>query len=72
MTFRGGPRRGGRFRFLLLVTLLARVGGLRSRIRLLVVALLEGEAYAHVDAATKERLLAEIPALAFPPRGMEL
>src|SRR5207302_5839021 len=44
LTFLGGPRRGRRFRFLLLVTLLARVGGLRSRGRLLVVALLEGEA----------------------------
>jgi uncharacterized protein YdaU (DUF1376 family) len=33
---------------------------------------LAGEAYAHLDAATKERLLHEIPALAFPPRSMEL
>lgn len=35
-------------------------------------ALLEGEDYRQVDAATKERLLAELPALAFPSKGREL
>lgn len=33
--------------------------------------LLKGAAYAELDAATRERLLAEIPAVAFPARGME-
>jgi hypothetical protein len=33
--------------------------------------LLNGETYVAVDASTKERLLDEIPLLAFPPRGIE-
>jgi hypothetical protein len=33
--------------------------------------LLDGEGYAAVDAATKARLLDEVPPLAFPPRGLE-
>ena len=33
--------------------------------------LLAGEAYRHVDAATRERLLAEVTELAFPPKGRE-
>jgi hypothetical protein len=32
--------------------------------------LLESPAYAHIDAATKEGLLKEVPSLAFPPRGI--
>jgi hypothetical protein len=36
-----------------------------------LAGLLDGEAYAHLDAATKERLLADISALAFLPRGLE-
>ena len=32
-------------------------------------ALLEGDAYRHLDAATKERLLAEVTELAFSPKG---
>ena len=32
--------------------------------------LLDGEAYAALDATLKERLLAEVPGLAFPPRGI--
>ena len=34
--------------------------------------LLEGESYRHVDAATKERLLADVTALVFQPKGREL
>jgi hypothetical protein len=43
----------------------------RGRFRQRLDALLAGEVYRHVDAATRERLLAEVTALAFPPRGME-
>jgi hypothetical protein len=32
--------------------------------------LLDGEAYVGIDAAVKERLLEEVPGLAFPPRGI--
>lgn len=32
--------------------------------------LLDGDTYAAIDQVTKERLLDEIPALAFPPRGI--
>ena len=42
----------------------------QERLRQQLAALLDGDAYAAVDAATKERLLAEVPALAFPPRGI--
>jgi hypothetical protein len=45
--------------------------GRRERFRQRLDALLAGEAYRHVDGATRERLLAEVTALAFPPRGME-
>ncbi len=48
-----------------------RRGVRRDRFREQLAALLEGEAYAHLDRATKERLLSEVPALAFRPRGME-
>jgi hypothetical protein len=41
----------------------------RERFRQRLGTLLEGEAYRHVDAATKERLLAEVAALVFSPRG---
>ena len=34
--------------------------------------LLEGEGYKQVDGAVKERLLSEVPALAFPTRGLEM
>jgi hypothetical protein len=36
-----------------------------------LASLLDGPAYMHLDAATKERLLSEVPALAFPVRGLE-
>jgi hypothetical protein len=42
----------------------------QERLRRQLAALLDGDAYAAVDAATKERLLAEVPVLAFPPRGI--
>jgi hypothetical protein len=44
----------------------------QEKFRQQLAGLLDGEAYAQLDAATKERLLHEIPVLAFPPRGMEL
>lgn len=34
--------------------------------------LLEDESYRHVEAATKERLLAEVTELVFPPKGLGL
>jgi hypothetical protein len=43
----------------------------RGRFRQRLEALLEGEAYRHVDAATKERLLAEVTAMVFSPKGRE-
>jgi hypothetical protein len=42
----------------------------QERFRQKLAGLLDGDAYAAVDAATKERLLEEIPGLAFPPRGV--
>jgi hypothetical protein len=42
----------------------------QERLRGQLATLLDGEAYAAVDAATKERLLAEVPGLAYPPRGV--
>jgi hypothetical protein len=33
-------------------------------------ALLASDAYTHLDAATRQRLLDEVPPLAFPPRGL--
>lgn len=44
----------------------------RQQFRQRLDALLEGEAYRQMDAATKERLLAEVIALVFPPKGREL
>ena len=41
----------------------------RGRFRQSLDTLLAGEAYRHVDAATRERLLAEVTELAFPPKG---
>ena len=35
-------------------------------------ALLAGNAYQHLDKATRDRLLKEVPALAFPPKGLKL
>jgi hypothetical protein len=49
-----------------------RRNGRRDRFRRGLDALLSGDVYAHVDAATKERLLAEVTDLAFPPRGRGL
>jgi hypothetical protein len=46
-------------------------GARQDRFREQLAELLEGEAYAHLDGATKERLLSEVPALAFQARGME-
>ncbi len=45
--------------------------GRRENFRRQLAELLDGGAYGSVDAAVKERLLAEVPALAFPPRGVE-
>jgi hypothetical protein len=42
----------------------------QERFRRQLAGLLDGDAYAAVDAATKERLLEEVPTLAFPPRGV--
>ena len=44
----------------------------RARFRQKLETLLEAEAYRQLDGTTKERLLAEITALAFPPKGREL
>jgi hypothetical protein len=44
----------------------------RDAFRLRLDALLAGDAYRQLDGATKERLLQEVPALAFPPKGVEL
>jgi hypothetical protein len=44
----------------------------RERFRQRLERLLEGEAYRQLDAATKERLLAEVTALVFSPKGREL
>lgn len=41
----------------------------RERFRQRLDVLLEGEAYQQMDAATKERLLAEVTELVFPPQG---
>ncbi len=43
----------------------------RDQFRQRLDALLAGESYRHVDAATRERLLAEVTELAFPPKGRE-
>ena len=48
-----------------------RRGNRRESFRRQLAELLDGEAYAQVDAATKERLLADVTALAFRPRGTE-
>ncbi len=48
-----------------------RRGSRQEKFRRQLAELLDGEAYAQVDAATKERLLAEVTALAFPRRGRE-
>lgn len=45
--------------------------GRREVFRQRLGTLLDGEAYRQVDAATKERLLAEVTALAFPAKGLE-
>jgi hypothetical protein len=42
----------------------------QDRFRQQFAALLDGEAYAGLDPAVRERLLAEVPGLAFPPRGV--
>lgn len=44
----------------------------RDAFRLRLDALLAGDAYQHVDHQTKDRLVEEVPLLAFPPRGVEL
>jgi hypothetical protein len=41
----------------------------RERFRQRLGTMLDGEAYRHVDAATRERLLAEVTALVFSPMG---
>ena len=43
----------------------------QDKFRRQLAKLLESPAYAHIDAATKEGLLREIPGLAFPARGIE-
>lgn len=44
----------------------------RERFHQRLSALLDGEAYRWMDAAIRERLLAEVTALVFPPRGREM
>ena len=44
----------------------------RARFRQRLERLLDGEAYRPMDAALKERLLAEITEMVLPPRGREL
>ncbi len=46
--------------------------GRRDAFRVQLGALLAGDAYQHLDKATKDRLLEEVPPLAFPLRGLEL
>jgi hypothetical protein len=48
-----------------------RRGNRRENFRRQLAELLDGEAYAQVEAETKQRLLAEVTALAFRPRGIE-
>jgi hypothetical protein len=43
----------------------------REHFRQRLDTLLAGENYRHVDGATRERLLTEVTALAFPPKGRE-
>ena len=43
----------------------------QERFRQQLTALLDGPNYARMDGPTKERLIADIPALAFPARGPE-
>ena len=45
-----------------------RRGSRRDRFRSQLAQLLDGPAYAHLDGPTRERLLSEVPALAFRPR----
>lgn len=44
----------------------------RDAFRLQLDALLDRDAYGNLDKATRERLLEDVPALAFPPRRIEL
>lgn len=44
----------------------------RETFRQRLDTLLESESFRHIDGATKERLLAEVTALVFPPREREL
>ena len=44
----------------------------RDAFRIQLGALLDGDGYQHLDKPTKDRLLDEVPAVAFPPRGIEL
>ncbi len=46
--------------------------GRQEQFRQQLACLLDGEGYAQLDGAVKERLLSEIPALAFPAKGREL
>ena len=49
-----------------------RRAGRQDAFRRRLDALLDGESYRHLDAATKERLLAEVTALVFPLKGRGL
>jgi hypothetical protein len=49
-----------------------RRAGRRDAFRLRLGALLAGDRYAHVDETTKQRLLDEVPPLAFPPPSRAL
>lgn len=44
----------------------------RDAFRLQLDALLDRDAYRHLDKETKNRLLEDVPPLAFPPRGVAL
>jgi hypothetical protein len=43
----------------------------QEKFRRQLAGLLDGKGYGHLDPATKERLLADVTSLAFPPRGTE-
>lgn len=53
-------------------TIAQKLDGRRDAFRVQLGQLLAGDVYQHVDKVTKDRLLDEVPALAFPPRGYEL
>lgn len=43
----------------------------RTAFRTRLAGLLDGDAYSHLDGATRQRLLEEVPAIAFLPKGVD-